>query len=230
MVGKRQMVGKKTVGVVASGQDVAILNGDHAEPVMDAGKQYSWRTLSSSSSSSSSSYSPAAESSHILTRLAGGMVLAGSVLVLNAYTAHAISGGGGMGTSLSFKDFSGQDLKRKNFNKADMRGINLTGADLEGSSLFGAILAEAQLEKANLRYADLELADMEGANLKDAVLEGAMVSCFMSVVCMYTTPVVCICVHGMPLRCGNNSWLLFFDMFYDTSAVDKCTSKESKVH
>ena len=89
---------------------------------------------------------------------------------------HAVSGGGGMGTSLAFKDFSGQDLRGKNFNKADMRGIDLTGATMEGDQMFGAICADAKFVGTNMRYVDLESADLEGADLTNAVLEGAMLT------------------------------------------------------
>lgn len=91
-------------------------------------------------------------------------------------TAHAVSGGGGMGTSLAFKDFSGQDMTGKNFNKADMRGIDLTNANLEGDQMFGAICADAKFNGANMRYVDLESADLEGADLSDTILEGAMLT------------------------------------------------------
>ena len=88
----------------------------------------------------------------------------------------AVSGGGGMGTSLAFKDFSNQDLRGKNFNKADMRGIDLTNANMEGDQMFGAICADAKFIGTNLRYVDLESADLEGADLSNAVLEGAMLT------------------------------------------------------
>ncbi len=100
----------------------------------------------------------------------------GSVMLTMESPVYAVSGGGGMGTSLSFTDFSGQDLSRKNFNKADLRGSNLTGASLEGAQMFGAICSEAKFVGANLRSADLESADLEGADLSNAVLEGAMLS------------------------------------------------------
>jgi hypothetical protein len=91
-------------------------------------------------------------------------------------SAHAVSGGGGMGTSLAFKDFSGQDMTGKNFNKADMRGVDLTNANLEGDQMFGAICADAKFNGANMRYVDLESADLEGADLSDTILEGAMLT------------------------------------------------------
>lgn len=111
----------------------------------------------------------------------GGAVLSmaaflGSVMLTMESPVYAVSGGGGMGTSLSFSDFSGQDLSRKNFNKADLRGANLTGTSLEGAQMFGAICSEAKFVGANLRYADLESADLEGADLSNAVLEGAMLT------------------------------------------------------
>ena len=125
-------------------------------------------TVSSSTDRSSTTPSPA----QMLTSLA-----LSALISLSAVPAsQAVSGGGGMGTSLAFKDFSGQDLHGKNFNKADMRGINLTNAILEGAQMFGAICADADFTGANLRYADLESADLEGANLSGAVLEGAMLT------------------------------------------------------
>lgn len=108
------------------------------------------------------------------------VVCAGSVLALapmgDVDNAYAVSGGGGMGTSLAFKDFSGQDMTGKNFNKADMRGIDLTNANLEGDQMFGAICADAKFNGANMRYVDLESADLEGADLSDTILEGAMLT------------------------------------------------------
>jgi len=105
---------------------------------------------------------------------------AASVLALTPIgavdNAYAVSGGGGMGTSLAFKDFSGQDMTGKNFNKADMRGVDLTNANLEGDQMFGAICADAKFNGANMRYVDLESADLEGADLSDAILEGAMLT------------------------------------------------------
>lgn len=109
-----------------------------------------------------------------------GVAMVASILALSPLefneSAYAVSGGGGMGTSLAFKDFSGQDMTGKNFNKADMRGIDLTNANLEGDQMFGAICADAKFNGANMRYVDLESADLEGADLSDAILEGAMLT------------------------------------------------------
>ena len=81
-----------------------------------------------------------------------------------------------MGTSLAFKDLSGQDLRKSKYTKADLRGTNFSGSNLEGVTFFGAICVDAKFNGANLRGADLESTDFEGADLSDAVLEGAMLT------------------------------------------------------
>lgn len=90
--------------------------------------------------------------------------------------ALAVSGGGGMSTSMAFKDFSGQDLRKSKYTKADLRGADFSGANLEGVPMFGAICVDTKFVGANLRGADLESADLEGADLSNAVLEGAMLT------------------------------------------------------
>lgn len=111
-----------------------------------------------------------------VTLLASMLVLGPLDVHVHGGRAYAVSGGGGMGTSLAFQDFSGQDMTGKNFNKADMRGVDLTNANLEGDQMFGAICADAKFNGANMRYVDLESADLEGADLSDAILEGAMLT------------------------------------------------------
>jgi hypothetical protein len=110
------------------------------------------------------------------TQMLTTLALTALVSLSSVPASQAVSGGGGMGTSLSYKDFSGQDLSGKNFNKADMRGINLTNAILEGAKMFGALCIDAKFHGANLRYADMETVNLEGADLSDAVLEGAMLT------------------------------------------------------
>jgi uncharacterized protein YjbI with pentapeptide repeats len=112
-------------------------------------------------------------------RIAGaalGAAAAVSLFFSAIPSAEAVSGGGGVGNSLAFKDLSGQDLRGKKYIKADLRGINLEKADLTGSSLFGALLIDAKMAGANLTNADLESTDLQGADLHDAVLAGAMLT------------------------------------------------------
>ena len=112
-------------------------------------------------------------------RRAAGAALGAAAAVslfLSVPSAEAVSGGGGMGTSLSFQDFSGQDLRKMKYTKADLRGVNFSDANLEGVTLFGAIAVDAKFVGANLRAADLESVDLEGADLSNAVLEGALLS------------------------------------------------------
>lgn len=90
--------------------------------------------------------------------------------------ALAVSGGGGMSTSMAFKDLSNQDLRKSKFTKADLRGADFSGANLEGVPMFGAICVDTKFVGSNLRGADLESADLEGADLSNAVLEGAMLT------------------------------------------------------
>ena len=96
--------------------------------------------------------------------------------VMDRGVAYAVSGGGGMGTSLAFTDLSGQDLRSKKYNKVDLRGADMSGANLAGVPMYGAICASAKFVGANLRGTDLESADMEGADLTNAVLEGALLT------------------------------------------------------
>jgi len=86
--------------------------------------------------------------------------------------ALAVSGGGGLGTSLAGKDFSSQDLHSQKFYKADMRQSNFTKANLKGANFFGAFAKDAKFNGADLSNATVESVDFEGADLTDAVLVG----------------------------------------------------------
>lgn len=77
--------------------------------------------------------------------------LAAASLALTPLPAHAVSGGGGMGSSLSFKDLTGQDFRKANFTKADLRGANFSGANLEVRSLLPDDLC-AQSQMVLLQY------------------------------------------------------------------------------
>jgi len=105
-----------------------------------------------------------------------GAAAAVSLFLSAIPSAEAVSGGGGVGNSLSFKDLSGQDLHGKKYIKADLRGINVEKADLSGASLFGALLIDAKMAGANLSNASLESTDLQGADLHDAILAGAMMT------------------------------------------------------
>ena len=114
-----------------------------------------------------------------LRRVAGtalGAAAALSLLLSAAPSAEAVSGGGGSGNSLAFKDLSNQDLRKSKYVKADLRGVNFSGSNLEGVTFFGAICVDAKFVGANLRGADLESADLEGVDMTNAVLEGALLS------------------------------------------------------
>lgn len=114
--------------------------------------------------------------SNWMARPVCGTALAALLCLGSASPSLAISGGGGMGTSMAFTDMSGQDLTRRNFNKADLRGTDLSGANLRGVPMFGAICAEAKFVGTNLTGADLESSDLEDADLTNAILEGAMLT------------------------------------------------------
>lgn len=114
--------------------------------------------------------------SNWMAQTVGGTALAALLCLGSVSPSLAISGGGGMGTSMAFTDMSGQDLTRRNFNKADLRGTDLSGANLQGVPMFGAICAEAKFVGTNLTGADLESSDLEDADLTNAILEGAMLT------------------------------------------------------
>lgn len=104
------------------------------------------------------------------------IVLSGALtaaLTVFPHDAVAVSGGGGLGTSLAGKDFSSQDLRNQKFYKADMRASNFSKANLQGANLFGAFAKDANFAGADLSNADVESVDFEGADLTDAVLVGA---------------------------------------------------------
>ncbi|KAL6774562.1 CPLD61 [Auxenochlorella protothecoides x Auxenochlorella symbiontica] len=106
------------------------------------------------------------------------LAMSASVLLAFGHTqpAHAVSGGGGMGSSLAYKDMSGQDLRKAKYNKADLRGADFSGSNLAGVPMFGAICVDAKFVGTDLSAADLESADLEGADLTNAVLQGTLLT------------------------------------------------------
>ncbi|KAK9786573.1 hypothetical protein WJX73_000575 [Symbiochloris irregularis] len=95
---------------------------------------------------------------------------------LAAQRSLAVSGGGGLGTSLAYKDFAGKNFQSQKFYKADLRGTNFANADLTGANLFGAFAKDANFSGANLKLAVLESVDFDNADLSNAILEGAQIT------------------------------------------------------
>ena len=69
----------------------------------------------------------------------------------------------GLGTALSYKDFSGKSFPQQKFYKAELRGTNFSGADLTGANLYGAYAKDANFKDANMRLTVLESVDFENA-------------------------------------------------------------------
>ena len=69
----------------------------------------------------------------------------------------------GLGTALSYKDFTGKSFPQQKFYKAELRGTNFTGADLTGANLYGAFAKDAIFKDANMRLSVLESVDFENA-------------------------------------------------------------------
>ena len=64
--------------------------------------------------------------------------LPGKLLSCRAWRMLMAPSCAGLGTALSYKDFSGKSFPQQKFYKAELRGTNFSGADLTGANLYGA--------------------------------------------------------------------------------------------
>lgn len=119
-------------------------------------------------------YQPPQEPAHALSAIPA--LVAAAAIACTPFSATAVSGGGGLGGSLSYKDLSGKDFQQVKLYKADLRGTNFSSSNLTGANLFGAFARDANFKGANLKLAVLESVDFDNADLQDAVLEGAQVT------------------------------------------------------